>query len=160
MASLGMLRGANPGPVIAYRADMDAMPIQDALETPYRSLVLGVKHACGHDVHTAVALGVAEVLASMRDDLAGTVKFIFQPAEESLDGARAMIASGLLADGVLDAPAPEAIFALHTFPTPVGTIGIAQNACLAGMEEFRVRFYSPAGNLPGLVERAAKPCAR
>ena len=152
---VGTLRGANPGPVIAYRADMDAMPIQDVLETPYRSLVLGVKHACGHDVHTTVALGVAEVLASMRDDLAGTVKFVFQPAEESLYGARAMIADGLLADGVAAAPAPQIILALHTFPMPVGTIGVPQGACLAGMEEFRVRFYSPSGGLDALVARAA-----
>ena len=144
------LRGARPGPVIAYRADMDALPVQDALKTSYRSPTPGVKHACGHDVHTTIALGVAEVLTSMRDELAGTVKFIFQPAEESLDGARAMIA-----DGVLDAPRPEMIFALHTFPIPVGTVGIAQASCLAGMEEFRARFYSPAGDLAGLVARSA-----
>ena len=147
---VGVLQGARPGPTIAYRADMDAMPVQDTLETPYRSLVLGVKHACGHDVHMAVALGVAEVLAALRDDIAGAVKFIFQPAEESLDGARAMLAAN-----VLEAPKPDAIFALHTFPIPVWTIGLASGLCLAGMEEFRVRFYSPAGNLDVLTARVA-----
>jgi amidohydrolase len=147
---VGMLQGARPGPVVAYRADMDALPVQDALEAPYRSLVLGVKHACGHDAHVSIALGVAEVLTALREDLAGAVKFIFQPAEESLDGARAMIEAG-----VLESPAPEAILALHVFPVPAGKVGIAQGVCLAGMDEFRVRLYSPAGNLAALMAKAA-----
>lgn len=147
---VGVLQGAHPGPVVAYRADMDAMPIQDALETDYRSLVLGVKHACGHDVHVTVALGVAETLAALRDELAGTVRFIFQPAEESMEGARAM-----LEEDVLGQPLPEAIFALHTFPIPVGTIGLAKGVCLAGMEEFIVRFYGPPEHLEAAMTRAA-----
>ncbi len=147
---VGVLEGARPGPTIAYRADMDAMPIQDTLEKSYRSLMLGVKHACGHDVHMAVALGAAEVLAALRDDIAGTVKFIFQPAEESLDGARAMLAAG-----VLEAPKPATTLALHVSPTPVGTIGLGAGACLAGMEEFRVSFSGRTGNLDVLTARAA-----
>ncbi len=146
---VGVLQGAHPGPTVAYRADMDAMPIQDVLETDYRSLTLGVKHACGHDVHMTVALGVAETLAALRDELAGTVRFIFQPAEESMEGARAM-----LAEDVLGAPAPEAIFALHTFPIPVGTIGLATEVCLAGMEEFIARFHGAADDLEVATARA------
>ena len=125
------------------------MPVQDALETDYRSPVLGVKHACGHDVHMTVALGVAETLAALRDELAGTVRFIFQPAEESMEGARAMLAE----DG-LGMPMPEAIFALHTFPIPVGTVGLATGACLAGMEEFIVRFHGAPGTLEVAMTRA------
>ncbi len=147
---VGVLEGARPGPTVAYRADMDALPVQDTLETAYRSPVLGVKHACGHDVHMAVALGVAEVLATLRDELAGTVKFIFQPAEESLEGARAMLAAG-----VLESPRPEAIFALHVSPIPVGTVGVATGLCLAGMEEFRVSFSGQMDNLDVLSARAA-----
>ena len=111
-----LVRGANPGPVIAYRADMDAMPIQDALETSYRSLVLGVKHACGHDVHMTVALGVAEVLAAMRDDLAGTVKFIFQPAEEGSPAGEEGGAALMVKEGVLETPRPDVIFMDHMMP--------------------------------------------
>jgi metal-dependent amidase/aminoacylase/carboxypeptidase family protein len=146
---VGVLQGAHSGPIVAYRADMDAMPIQDTLETDYHSPVLGVKHACGHDVHITVALGVAETLASLQDELAGTVRFIFQPAEESMEGARAM-----LAEDVLGAPLPEAIFALHTFPIPMGAIGLATKACLAGMEEFIVRFHGPTENLEAMMTRA------
>src|SRR5687768_8031213 len=79
---IGVLRGGKPGPVVAYRADMDALPIEETLDVPYKSRNKGVKHACGHDVHMAVALGTAELLAKMRNEVAGTVKFIFQPAEE------------------------------------------------------------------------------
>lgn len=146
---VGLLHGALPGPTIAYRADMDALPIQEMSGAPYRSLSLGVSHACGHDVHVAIALGVAEVLAEGRNDLPGTIKFVFQPAEESLDGARAMLASG-----VLDDPTPEAMVALHAFPLPAGTVGLTPGLCLAGMEEFRVRFYAPSGNRDAVVARA------
>ena len=146
---VGVLEGAHPGPIVAYRTDMDAMPVHDALETDYRSPVLGVKHACGHDVHMTVALGVAQTLATLRDELTGTVHFIFQPAEESMEGARAM-----LAEDVLSTPPPEVIFALHTFPIPVGTIGLATEVCLAGMEEFIVRFHGTPDNLEMAMARA------
>lgn len=146
---VGLLHGASPGPVVAYRADMDALPVQDTLEMPYRSAVLGVKHACGHDLHVTIALGVAEVLAALRENVTGTVQFIFQPAEESLDGAQAM-----LADGVLDDPTPDVIFALHAFPLPVGQVGLAAGPCLAGMQEFRVRFEGSPSDLEALAERA------
>ena len=147
---VGVLTGAHPGPTVAYRADMDALPIQEeASDRPYASLVLGVSHACGHDVHVAIALGVAEVLAGLRDSLRGSIVFVFQPAEESLDGARAMIAAGLL-----DRYRPAAMLALHTSPLQVGTVGIAEDLCLAGMEEFRVRFYAPGADLDTMVREA------
>src|SRR6184192_3228569 len=79
---VALLKGARPGPVIALRADMDALPINETMDVPYKSLVPGVKHACGHDAHTTVELGVAEVLSKMRDQIHGTVTFLFQPAEE------------------------------------------------------------------------------
>src|SRR5262252_10440286 len=77
---VALLKGSKPGPVVAVRADMDALPIQETIDVPYKSQTPGVKHACGHDVHTTVELGVAEVLSKMRDQISGSIKFIFQPA--------------------------------------------------------------------------------
>ena len=124
---IGILRGGRPGPVVALRADMDALPVTELADVPFASKAtaqwqgaeVGVMHACGHDNHVAILMGAAEVLAGMRASLAGTVKFIFQPAEEGLGGARAMVANG-----ALDAPAPDAVFGLHVWPTTVGTIGV------------------------------------
>src|SRR6266852_3421304 len=79
---VALLKGSKPGPVVAVRADMDALPIQETIDVPYKSLTPGVKHACGHDAHTTIELGVAEVLSKMRNQISGTVKFLFQPAEE------------------------------------------------------------------------------
>ncbi len=146
---VGELEGTLPGPTIAYRAELDALPIQDTIDTPYASVVPGIKHACGHDVHMAIALGLAESLRDAQSRLPGRVAFVFQPAEESLDGANAMIEAGLLRR-----TRPQAMLALHAFPLPVGKVGVALGSCLAGMEEFRVRFYTPAGNLDDLVVRA------
>ena len=103
---VGVLRGGRPGPTVALRADMDALPVTELVDLPFRSRVrtqwqgseVGVMHACGHDNHVAVLMGTAEVLASMRAQLPGTVVFLFQPAEESLGGASAMVAAGALAD--------------------------------------------------------------
>jgi metal-dependent amidase/aminoacylase/carboxypeptidase family protein len=146
---VGLLRGDRPGPTVAYRADMDALPIQDTLGKPYAPLPLGIKHACGHDAHMTVALGLAEALSEARDRLHGQVVFVFQPAEESLDGAQAM-----LDDGLLQRYHPQAMLALHAFPLQVGSVGIAVGACLAGMEEFKVRFYTPAGDLEAVIGEA------
>ncbi|MBN1877808.1 MAG: amidohydrolase [Anaerolineae bacterium] len=146
---VGILRGEQPGPVVAYRADMDALPIQDELVASYRSLNQGVKHACGHDVHMTIALGVAEVLASLRKKLPGIAKFLFQPAEESVSGAKLMIEDGALQD-----PRPSVIFALHTFPIPVGQVGITPGIALPAMDEFWVRLYSPAGEMETLAANA------
>ncbi|MBN1249482.1 MAG: amidohydrolase [Anaerolineae bacterium] len=147
---VGILEGGQAGSTIAYRADMDALPMQDSLDTAYASQHLAIKHACGHDAHTAIALGIAMQLSRIREELPGRVAFVFQPAEESLDGARAM-----LDDGLFELVKPDAMLALHVAPLPVGTVGIAEGPCLAGMEEFRVRFYAPAGNLEDLVAAAS-----
>jgi amidohydrolase len=131
---VGILEGGLPGPVVAYRADMDAMRDNSPDPVPFRSEVPGVRHICGHDIHTTVALGVAEALASIREDLPGTVKFVFQPAEENAQGAKAMIE-----DGVLEDPAPSAIFAVHTAPLEVGQIGAIEGLGLPGMDIIRIR---------------------
>src|SRR5687767_3833487 len=109
-----LLVGAKPGPVVAVRADMDALPINETLDVPYKSQNPGVKHACGHDVHTTVGLGVAELLAGMRQEIRGTIKFIFQPAEEGAPKGEEGGATLMIKEGVLENPRPRAIFALHT----------------------------------------------
>jgi amidohydrolase len=125
---VGLLKGSQPGPAIAVRADMDALPIQEVRDVPYKSQVKGVAHACGHDVHTTIGLGTAEVLAGMRDRLKGTVKFIFQPAEEDNwpDGSPAG-AAHMVREGVLENPRPRAIFGLHVFARPVGELSYEPN---------------------------------
>lgn len=118
---VGILKGDNPGPVIALRADMDALPVEEVNDLPFASKVkttyngkeTGVMHACGHDTHVAILMGVAEVLASMKKDLKGTVKFIFQPAEEGAPKGEEGGAKLMIKEGVLENPKVEAIFGLH-----------------------------------------------
>ena len=134
---VGLLRGKRAGSVVAWRADMDAFQSEDTLDVPYKSRVPGIRHVCGHDVHTTVGLGIAEVLSSQRENIAGTIKFIFQPAEENATGARAMIQ-----DGVLENPRPEAIFGLHVAPLPIGVIGSVEGMMLPGLTKFAVHYES------------------
>lgn len=109
-----LLRGGKPGPVVAWRADMDALPIDESnFNVPYKSTVKGVKHACGHDAHITIALGIAETLVKLKDQVPGTIKFIFQPAEEGSGGAPDWGARLMIKQGVLDNPKPAAIFAFH-----------------------------------------------
>ena len=114
---VALLKGSKPGPVVAVRTDMDALPIQETIDVPYKSQNPGVKHACGHDVHMTVELGVAEVLSKMRDQIAGTIKFIFQPAEEGAPPGEEGGASLMIKEGALENPRPQAIFGLHTMPS-------------------------------------------
>ncbi len=118
-AVLGVLTGGKPGKTIALRADMDALPITEQADVPYRSQNEGVMHACGHDIHTAVLMGAATVLARYRSEVPGTVKFLFQPAEEVPPGG----AKDMVANGVLKNPDAEYVFGLHvTVTKPVGCI--------------------------------------
>lgn len=126
---VGVLEGARPGPVVAFRADMDAVPSDFPDPVPYRSLTPGVRHICGHDVHVAVGLGIAEAMSAVRDELAGTVMLVFQPAEERATGALDMLADEVFAGG-----APDAIYAVHTAPLPVGQLGTAPGGMMAGRD--------------------------
>lgn len=144
---VGVLAGGKPGPVIAVRADMDALPVTEdsgyafasTVRSEYLGQDIGVSHACGHDIHTAVQLGVASVLASLRADLPGTVKFIFQPAEEGPPPGEQGGAELMFAEGVLENPRPVAIFGLHSFAAmQVGTVGYTPGPALAAVDHFSI----------------------
>ena len=135
---IGILKGSRPGPVVAWRADIDALPVQEMNENmPYKSTVPNVKHACGHDGHTAIALGVAEMFSRMRADLPGTVVFLFQPAEEGDPDGGKTGALRVLEDWPLTNPAPVAIFGLHMQPAlRVGQVGYSSGAAMASTDRF------------------------
>lgn len=140
---VGILRGAMPGPVVALRADMDALPVAEMVDLPFKSTVraiyngqeTGVMHACGHDNHVAILMGTAELLTGMKARLPGTVKFIFQPAEEGppVGGAGPMIEAG-----VLENPKVDAIFGLHVGPGPLGSVSWRGGAIAAAADQFRI----------------------
>ncbi|MBD1913668.1 MULTISPECIES: M20 family metallopeptidase [unclassified Leptolyngbya] len=129
---VALIEGSQSGPVLGIRADMDALPIHEANEVPYRSQHEGRMHACGHDGHVAIALGTAYYLMQHREQLAGTVKFIFQPAEEGPGGAKPMIDAG-----ALENPSLDAIIGLHLWNNlPLGTVGVRAGALMAAVEQF------------------------
>ncbi|MGL4377939.1 MAG: M20 metallopeptidase family protein, partial [Microcoleaceae cyanobacterium] len=131
-----------PGKVLAIRADMDALPIQEENEISYRSLHHGTMHACGHDGHTAIALGTAYYLANHRHDFQGIVKIIFQPAEEGPGGAKPMIEAGVLKN-----PDVDAIIGLHLWNNlPLGTIGVRKGALMASVEIFDCTILGKGGH--------------
>ncbi|MTJ29697.1 M20 family metallopeptidase [Aphanizomenon sp. UHCC 0183] len=141
---VAIIKGEKPGngKVLAIRADMDALPIQEQNQVPYCSQHDGVMHACGHDGHTAIALGTAYYLNQHRKDFSGTVKIIFQPAEEGPGGAKPMIAAGVLKN-----PDVDAIIGLHLWNNlPLGTVGVRAGALMAAVELFRCTIFGKGGH--------------
>ena len=138
------INGSNSnGKVIAFRADMDALPIQEQNEVDYKSINKGVMHACGHDVHTAILLGTAIIISRLRKNLKGTIKFIFQPAEEKLPGG----ASLMIDDGVLRNPVVDKIIALHVFPEmEVGNLGFRSGQYMAACDELEITVHGIGGH--------------
>ena len=141
---IGLIEGKNPGKrMIALRADIDALPITEANEVPYKSTKNGVMHACGHDVHTTCLLGAARILHELRDQWEGTVKLIFQPGEERNPGG----ASILIKEGVLENPKPEAIFGLHVLPQlEVGKLSFRGGQVMASADEIFITIKGPGGH--------------
>ena len=144
---VGVLKGGKPGGTVALRADMDALPVEERSDLPFASKAraeyngqdVGVMHACGHDAHTAILMGVASVLAGMRADIPGTVSFIFQPAEEGAPEGEEGGAKLMLAQGVLNTAAnPSAIFGLHVWPVQAGAILYRPRGAMAASDELRI----------------------
>ena len=136
---VGLLRGGQPGPTIAIRADMDALPIQELSGIPYKSLNPGVMHACGHDIHTSIALGTAMILSSMKDKMKGNIKFIFQPAEEGPPQEEEGGADLMIKEGVLENPSVGAIFGLHVWPDDLGQVYFSPGFILASSDSFQIK---------------------
>jgi len=139
---IGLLQGRKPGKTLMIRADMDALPIQEENQVPYRSENDGVMHACGHDGHMAILLGAAQILSVHRSEIPGNIKFVFQPGEEGYDGARLMIE-----DGVLENPPVDAAIALHLgCKIRTGKIGLRNGATMASSDAFSIRVYGQMGH--------------
>src|SRR5216684_1941292 len=146
----GILRGGKPGRVVALRADMDALPVAEQVDLPFKSTVrttfnghdVGVMHACGHDAHIAILLGVAEVLAGIREEIPGTVKFLFQPAEEGAPEGEEGGAKLMVKEGALDNPKVDAVFGLHvTSRYPVGEIAYRSGSMMAAVDSFKITVH-------------------
>jgi amidohydrolase len=144
---VAILRGKNQGKTIGYRADMDALGIQDTINQPYRSARPLIKHACGHDVHTTIALGLAKTLCRFQDEMTGNVMFIFQPAEENISGASCMIRSGIFEEQKADV-----FLALHVYWHPVGTINYCKGFFLSGGQTYQIKFPWKDQKDPAIIE--------
>ena len=144
---VGFLRGAQDNPIVALRADMDALPVTEMVDLPFASKVrttylgqdVGVMHACGHDAHVAILMGVAAVLTNLRDQIPGSVKFIFQPAEEGAPEGEEGGAELMLKEGAFLDPAPEVIFGLHVWPERMGHISYRPGPFMASVDELRIK---------------------
>ena len=139
---VGILRGSKPGPVIAFRADIDALPIQEETGVSFSSKKQNIMHACGHDMHTAMLLGAAKALSQIKEHISGTIKFIFQPAEEMLAGGKYMVAEGALKN-----PDVDFIFGFHVWPDlPIGQFGFKSGPLMASMDSFEVTLKGKSGH--------------
>lgn len=147
---VGILKGKQPGKHIAWRADMDAMPSDEPDVVDFASEIEGVRHICGHDVHTSIGLGIANVLSQLKQELQGTVYFIFQPSEENYEGAKAMID-----DGLFEMIDPQEIYGLHISPWPVGTLATKENSVYSHLNALRVT-YKKSEEIEALVEYTKK----
>jgi amidohydrolase len=149
---VAMIDGAQPGPVLLLRFDMDALPIQEETGAAYASQTEGVMHACGHDGHTSIGLTVARMLNACREDLKGSVKLVFQPAEEGLGGAE-----GMIDEGVMHAPEVDKAMALHVWnEKPVGWVGVVPGPFMAGGEIFKIKIKGKGGH-GAMPETTADP---
>jgi len=139
---VGLLKGKRPGRTIAIRADMDALPMEETNQVPYASQIKGKMHACGHDAHVTILLGVARFFSSIPDQVKGNIKWIFQPAEEGGGGGRIMVE-----EGVLENPKVDAIFGAHVFPQiEIGKVGICEGKALASADRFTIKIMGRSGH--------------
>ena len=144
---VGLLEGVKPGPTLLIRFDMDALPMSEDTGAEYASHTPGVMHACGHDGHTAIGLTVAKMLHAHREDLAGTVKFCFQPSEEGFNGEEVGGAEMMIRDGVLDGPKVEKTLSLHLWnEKPLGWVNVAKGPVMAGAEQFSIKLTGKGGH--------------
>jgi amidohydrolase len=144
---VGLLEGAKPGPTLLLRFDMDALPILEDTSAEYVSQNNGIMHACGHDGHTAIGLTVAKMLHTRREELAGSVKFCFQPSEEGNNGEEIGGAEMMMRDGVLDHPKVDMTLSLHLWnEKPLGWVHVAKGPVMAGAEEFKIKLIGKGGH--------------
>ena len=144
---VGLLEGSKPGPTLLIRFDMDALPIVEDTGAEYASQNNGVMHACGHDGHTAVGLTVAKMLQNHRNELAGTIKFCFQPAEEGFNGEECGGNEMMIRDGVLEGPHVDKTLSLHVWnDKPVGWVGVGSGPVMAGAEQFTIKLTGKGGH--------------
>ena len=145
---VAILKGGKPGPIIALRADIDALPVKERVDVPYKSVAVSeyngtpvsVMHACGHDTHTSILMGTAEVLSSMKKDIAGTVKFFFQPAEEGSPGTEEGGAALMIKEGVMENPSVDAVFGLHIASNlEIGNIKYVSGSMMASSDWFTIK---------------------
>jgi amidohydrolase len=143
---VAVLRGGQAGPAVAVRADMDALPVQEATNLPFASLNPGVMHACGHDVHSAVVLGTALVLHALKDSVKGSVTFLFQPSEEGPPAGEDGGADLMVREGALDDPPARAVFGFHVWPENVGTVLLAPGHVTAAADTFVITIHGKSAH--------------